>query len=322
MESIMAEETEQPVNTGSETQLEDGGGKESSADDRLLKALYGDEEQPSDDVDQQAPEQPGEQAPEAEAQAKAEAEALADIEFNGKQYKLPAELKDAFMAQSDYTRKTQEVAEQRKLIDIQAQTIQKQAELQKVIMPDITALGNLDLEIARYDKLDWASLDTDTLIRAKHGRDTLIEQKQKIIGTIREKGQKFEQEMAEQRRLAVEKGKEYLKRSVPSWSQSAEKEAISWATQKGYSDQFVQASVDPIQVEAWYKAAQWDKLQSQKGAVTQKANAAPPIGKPGASQAQNTKAQKDRLYRTALSQAKSSADKAKIIDARIAEKFL
>ena len=38
----------------------------------------------------------------------------AEVELNGEKYKVPAALKDAFLMQADYTRKTQEVAEVRK----------------------------------------------------------------------------------------------------------------------------------------------------------------------------------------------------------------
>jgi hypothetical protein len=318
MESIMAE-AEQPLNEDSETQQ-----TPDMADDRLLKALYGDQEQPQDDVETQGEETPpGEQADaEAAAQAKAEAEALAEIEFEGQQYKVPPKLKDAFMAQSKFTQLTQQLADQRRMLDINAQQVQKQAELQKVIMPDITALGGLDVELAKYDKLDWANLDTDNLIRAKHGRDTLMEQRQKLLGQIREKGQKFEQDMATIRGQAVEKGREYLKRAVPQWNDDATKEAVSWAVQHGYSDQFVQSSVDPVQAEAWYKAAQWDKLQSQKGAVAQKANQAPPLGKPAAVNTQSVQAQRDKAYRAALKGATTTQQRNRVIDARLAEKFL
>src|SRR5947199_238059 len=46
-----------------------------------------------------------------------EAPEEAEVEYGGKTYTLPAELKDALLRQADYTRKTQEVAQGRKALD-------------------------------------------------------------------------------------------------------------------------------------------------------------------------------------------------------------
>src|SRR5215475_66105 len=45
------------------------------------------------------------------------AESLEEVEFAGKQYRLPKELKSALMMHTDYTRKTQEVAQGRRTFD-------------------------------------------------------------------------------------------------------------------------------------------------------------------------------------------------------------
>ena len=51
------------------------------------------------------------------------------VEYEGQEYNIPPELKDAIMRQSDYTTKTQEVAEQRK--DLETDRMEAQAEIQK-----------------------------------------------------------------------------------------------------------------------------------------------------------------------------------------------
>ena len=44
-----------------------------------------------------------------------------EVDFEGKKYLVAKELKDALLRQSDYTRKTQEVAETRKQIEAERQ---------------------------------------------------------------------------------------------------------------------------------------------------------------------------------------------------------
>src|SRR5882724_5619126 len=42
---------------------------------------------------------------------------LAELEWDGEKFQVPAKLKDAFMRNDDYTRKTQDLAEQRRTVD-------------------------------------------------------------------------------------------------------------------------------------------------------------------------------------------------------------
>src|SRR5690242_17210740 len=58
-------------------------------------------------------------------------EALIDIEHDGRAYKIPAELKNAFLRNADYTRKTQALAESRRELESHRQSLaDEQASLQ------------------------------------------------------------------------------------------------------------------------------------------------------------------------------------------------
>src|SRR5688572_14468037 len=65
----------------------------------------------------------------AEPEAPAEpVDELDEIEFDGERYKIPKKLKNGFLMQSDYTRKTQEVAEERKAIAAAKEAAKQEAE--------------------------------------------------------------------------------------------------------------------------------------------------------------------------------------------------
>jgi len=307
----MSEAIEQPSN-------EDSSANESSPDDRLLNALYG-QEQPQDDAEQQQPDEKAGEQTETEGEQPT-AEELAEVEFSGKQYKLPPELKDAFMAKSDYTQKTQEVAEQRRLVDLQATTLKKQQEFQRTVAPELQTLGHLDLEIAKYQKLDWQSLDTDTLMRARMALDQLKDQKAQVQSEVQKKAGEFEQGMQQLRQQSIEKGNEYLKKVIPSWGPDIQKQIIDYGLKEGYSGVELDQITDPRVIKALWKSSQWDKLQSQKGATQQKVSKAPPMQKPVASNP-TTNAQREKAFKSALKSAKTNTDKVKIIDQRLAEKF-
>ena len=51
-----------------------------------------------------------------------------EIELDGKKYTVPADLKDSFLMQSDYTRKTQEIAAERKALSEAKERVQQASE--------------------------------------------------------------------------------------------------------------------------------------------------------------------------------------------------
>ncbi|KPF66114.1 hypothetical protein IP84_17015 [beta proteobacterium AAP99] len=65
---------------------------------------------------------------EAEQEPEEQEPSLEDVEYEGKSYKLPPELKNALLRQADYTRKTQEVAQERSILQGQRQEVAQYAQ--------------------------------------------------------------------------------------------------------------------------------------------------------------------------------------------------
>src|ERR1700690_794656 len=70
----------------------------------------------------------GEQAVEETAVTQ-EDSGLAELDWGGEKFQVPAKLKDAFMKNEDYTRKTQELAQQRASLD-QVRTLAEQRQIE------------------------------------------------------------------------------------------------------------------------------------------------------------------------------------------------
>lgn len=116
-------------------------------------------------------------APEAEAYDEQPSDELADgeqsdepapvdddaeeAEYEGKKFTGPKGIKEAILRQADYTRKTQEVAEQRKQVEAQAAQVQQFAQLNDAIVNDIANLRQVDMELAKYNGVDWYRLAND-----------------------------------------------------------------------------------------------------------------------------------------------------------------
>lgn len=156
------------------------------------------------------------EAPEVSAEAEDE-----EIDYEGEKYKVPKKLKDAFLRQADYTRKTQEVAEQRKSIEVARQQIQQQAQMQQAYVAEIAEAMSIDKQLEQYQQLDWKALiDSDPVQAMKLDRDmrSLQERKYQVVNSITQKQQQtaLQQQQATARQMQEARG--VLERGIPGWS--------------------------------------------------------------------------------------------------------
>lgn len=265
------------------------------------------DEQPQDeapDEDNATPE--GDDAPsDSEPQDAAPAEDSADVEFEGKTYKVPAELKDALLRQSDYTRKTQEVAEARKALDNERQFLQVRDQVRAQLTEEIGVVRSLDKQLSQYAQVDWSTaMDQDPVSAQKAWMQfqALKDSRAEIVSTIGQKEQALSQ--AEQQRQehdaqqrqqsdaqAVEKTRSHAK-TLPGWSQNADVELARYAQDKQLPQEALQEVIrNPVFYEILFKAAQFDKLQSSRPQVEKRVANLPKPVKPGSSETRVTDAE-------------------------------
>lgn len=288
---------------------------EKSLEDRIAEKLFGPSEEQEEAAEEQQPEDAGDQPAEETPQ---EPEVV-EVEFNGKQYKVPAEIKDSLMAQSDYTRKTQEVAEQRRLLDQQVMIQQQESQFRQAVEPEVDQLKQLDSQIKQYKALDWSSMDFETMTRTRMAMEQVKDARDEIKQTLEQKREQFNQYRQKVLSEVTQKGHEYLKKHIPNWSQDVGQELTKYGIQEGYSDVELSNLNDPRIIKTLWKARQWDALQSQKGVVKVPTKAAPSV-KPGAN-TKSTQQLDDMNYQKALKSAKSSSEKERIILARLEKRW-
>ncbi len=97
-----------------------------------------------------APEQPESEGDEEEGQIETE-----EVEFNGKVYAVPKELAPNLMMQSDYTRKTQEVAELRKETEAERASWRQQAQIREALFEERAELHQIDKRLNAYRSTNW-----------------------------------------------------------------------------------------------------------------------------------------------------------------------
>ena len=78
-----------------------------------------------------------------------------EVEFNGKKYAVPKELAPNLMMQSDYTRKTQEVAELRKETEAERASWRQQAQIREALFEEKAELHQIDKRLNAYRNTNW-----------------------------------------------------------------------------------------------------------------------------------------------------------------------
>lgn len=276
-------------------------------------------EEGADSEEEEAEEEVKEEAPEGE---------FVEVEFDGKLYEVPNELKDALLRQSDYTSKTQEVAHQRKEVEVIQGTLlqQRQAfEFAESIRDDVSNIEKLDATEKQYhqylrDNID--NLSTTDIEKLRMGIEDARRERDDLGRALQYKQQEFQQAQQQSHQELLKKGTEVLRSKIPGWGGDQQRQVRDYALNLGWSEAEISTVTDPRQVEVLYKAAQYDALQANKPAAVKKVQSAPSI-KSRARDPETGKfvKQKRELSKALKSENLSAPEKASLIGDDIASRF-
>ena len=249
-----------------------------------------------------------------------------EIDYEGERYSVPPKLKDAILRQSDYTKKTQEVAEQRRLVDYQAKQLalaESERKFADLVRDEVTQVATLESTLRQYDQLDWRSLSTDEMIRYKMEMDQLKERKGALERTVQGKHQHWSGEVQRAHADLLKAGMEAVRKAIPGFSEATVQEIKDFAISEGYSAEEVGNILDPRYVKTLYEAAQYRKLRASAPAARAAAQKAAPIGKATPAQQMPTDTRNYLNYRKALQKAgpPGSRQRQAIAKERIADIF-
>lgn len=274
-----------------------------SVEDRLASYFAAPAEAPEPPI--AAAEGPDEEVAVDDDEAPVE-DSLEEIDWeDGQKYRVPKTLKEGFLRQQDYTRKTQELAELRKHAAAAVETSQMAQAFEQATSDERKQLARVESELERYKAVDWSNLDVETYIKAKHQMDTLKEQASEMHQRLGQKAQQFANWRTQQAHQLLQSGEHFLKQAIPNWGDDAKKEVFSQALQAGYTEDELKQVFDPRFVKLAWEAAQFRRLQAGKSVAVQQAQKAPPVVKPGATQ--NTAARESK-YKDARTRLKKSGD--------------
>jgi hypothetical protein len=285
-----------------------------SLDDRIANKLDSQGDQPQEQPEQQADEP-------QEGDVESTAPEFEEVDFEGERYQVPPKLKDGLLRQSDYTRKTQELAQKQQAIEIThklLKTAQQQQQFRESVKSDVEQLAMIDAYLKQ--PVDWANLSTEDMLRRRGELDQLKDRRAELESTLKQREQQFTSELQAQHEKTIKEVNEYLAKTVQGWSPETAKDVSTWAISQGFTQEELSSVVDPRHALILYKARQYDRLQEQKEQAQRTASKAPPLGKPGSYRPMPSDVKAKFAYQKAM-QSKDPTVRTKALEAQIANKF-
>jgi len=162
-----------------------------------------------------------------------------EIEHDGAKHKIPKALKPLFMMQGDYTRKTQEVAEQRKAVEADRETFKKTVEFERQLTAEIGRVKLFDETLEQYAKVDWATLRMQNPEQANAAFQDYVQmkdQRERLASKVHEDLQKRQADQQRDFAKRVEEGQQVLMRDIPGWSPELANKLVTFAKSAGLTD--------------------------------------------------------------------------------------
>jgi len=246
--------------------------------DEALEAV---EEDVSEELDE-------EEVSEEEAEEYEEQEYFT-VKINGEEQDVTLdELAAGYSRQSDYTKKTTEVANQRKEVEqLQAELLQERQALQQ-------GLQQLNQQLTSQTSNEptkeyWDQLYQDDPLEYVKQRDDFRDKKEQLA-QVNAAQQQLAQQQAQEQQVQFQKHlaqeQEKLLKAIPEWKDAKKAEAekanmVTWAKRAGFTDQELNQASDHRAIVTMRKAYLFDQLQNEKPLIKKKVRKAPKMTKSG-----------------------------------------
>jgi len=263
---------------------------EQSVEDRVGGMIVGeDPEEGSEDELEEVVEPVSEEAPEEEDEGSEEESDPIDeiqfeeVEYDGITYQVPNTLKDALMRQTDYTQKTQSLADQRREVELQKMQVEVTQSEQRFIgdiQPDLNNIGYLQAHIQKLENelhTNLSSMTSEQMFKKKIEVDGYKEQFAALKDGLQVKYREFEEAQKQSYEELLNQGAQILKKAIPDWSEDKQVHVRDFALSKGFSQQEVNSIIDPRHVQILWAASQYEALKGKATPAADKVKSAPAI---------------------------------------------
>jgi hypothetical protein len=200
------------------------------------------------------------------------------------------ELIKSYQLGTDYTKKSQAVAEERKAVEAERQRIEEARYLRDQYAERLQVIEQMLNQQPEAENLDYLK-ETDPIGYAVKVAE--LSQREKQLAQVQAERQRIaqqqDQERQEQLGHVIQAEARKLAEAIPEYAdpqkgEVARRELREFGQKLGFSEQELAGIYDSRQVLTLWKAMQYDKLQSAKPGITKKVNEAPKVMKSGVSQ--------------------------------------
>jgi hypothetical protein len=211
------------------------------------------------------------------------------------------ELIKSYQLGTDYTKKSQAVAEERKVVEAERQRIEEARYLRDQYAERLQVIEQMLNQQPETENLDYLK-ETDPIGYAVKVAE--LSQREKQLAQVRaEQARIYDQQQREQQEQlgqVVQAESRKLAEVIPEYAdpqkgETLRRELREFGLKAGFSDQELANVYDSRAVLTLYKAMQYDKLQSAKPSITKKVNEAPKVMKSGVSQPRDSSDEMKKL---------------------------
>ena len=211
------------------------------------------------------------------------------------------ELIKSYQLGTDYTKKSQAVAEERKVVEAERQRIEEARYLRDQYAERLQVIEQMLNQQPETENLDYLK-ETDPIGYAVKVAE--LSQREKQLAQVRaEQARIAEQQQREQQEQlgqVVQAESRKLAEVIPEYAdpqkgETLRRELREFGLKAGFSEQELANVYDSRAVLTLYKAMQYDKLQSAKPGITKKVNEAPKVMKSGVSQPRDSSDEMKKL---------------------------
>jgi len=229
------------------------------------------------------------------------------------------ELIKSYQLGTDYTKKSQAVAEERKAVESERQAVQEAKQMRDTYAQRLEMIEQM-LQPQQEENLEYLK-ETDPIGYSVKVAE-MVQREKQLAAVQAERSrinQQQEQDRQAQMQSVVAEEMQKLSSFIPEFSDPDKGEAIrndirAFGKQIGFSDNELAAVYDSRAVLTLYKAMQYDKLVASKPAITKKVNEAPKAIKSGVSKPRDSSAEEMKKLKARVKSSGSPRDAASVFE--------
>jgi hypothetical protein len=241
------------------------------------------------------------------------------VKVNGEELEVTKdELLRGYQREADYTRKTQKLAEERRMVESEFQQVRAEREQYATVLVQLQQ----KLQEMAPAEPDWERLEAEDPI--EYARQwTHHQRKAQQLAAVQQEQARLDQLRQEESRKSVQellkKEAEAVREKIPEWKSPEKAKAdgkalLEYGQSLGFSENELGEITDSRALLALYKAWQFDQMMSKKPQLQQKIKKAPKMAAPGSANATSQKSSEINRAKNRLANSGSVKDAAALFD--------